>query len=229
MHRQQTALSTSPPDSAGFPILAKSCETAHLQASKKRGPSYLTVVTKSYNDREARQSYGDYMSNEVWYGIVGGAIVSIPIGILSGLAVRPVQTWLDRRVVTRSAAQLIQIRRDYAEVLRYSNDQNALTQYLIVTTLRGLIGIAVGGISFLLLLPSMFVFGAPRWRFYALFGLRIVSLAAAVTSAVFVVSWCLDAVQLWKRVRDFDDYARTVPDEVRNHVEAADLGGSGTT
>jgi hypothetical protein len=72
------------------------------------------------------------MSSDVWYGIIGGAIVSVPIGILSGLAVGPVQRWLDNRSAASRQTKRERQASEYAEVLFFVLHPELLAAYLIV-------------------------------------------------------------------------------------------------
>src|SRR5207244_3657368 len=60
-----------------------------------------------------------------------GTLLSIPIGIGTGLAVAPIERWRENRGKTRGLAKSRWMRQEYVETLNYVRHPHVFTQYLL--------------------------------------------------------------------------------------------------
>jgi hypothetical protein len=71
------------------------------------------------------------VSNEFWLGVV----LSVPIGIGTGLAVAPIQRWMDNWSAASRQTKRARQTREYLEVLFFLGRPELLAPHLIVTVL----------------------------------------------------------------------------------------------
>ena len=173
-------------------------------------------VVKSYNSCASVKT----MSNDVWYGIIGGAIVSVPIGILSGLAVGPVQKWLDNRSAASRQTKRERQASEYAEVLFFVLRPELLSAYLLVrvTAIVGFFGtIAIAVFAESALPPeftrqTVLTIHSEGWKVGYI----------AISMVGFVMLWSVltrmveNSSRLYRRVSGFSHYAEGLPPDVRN-------------
>lgn len=162
------------------------------------------------------------MSNDVWIG----ALLSVPIGIATGVAVTPIQRWIENRGKNKALVESKRVREQYNSVIFYRLHPHIFTQYLLNVVIRTtFIGAAVGiiaGCIYTLAQAGDFV----NIRILRS-GLYVLGQITAVTSSVLIVGICKPALGLWYRVRNFDAYVRNVPADIRDmEAEAKALSGS---
>jgi hypothetical protein len=152
------------------------------------------------------------MDKSTWIG----PLLSIPFGILSGLAVRPVERWLERSGRTRSTKKTELLRKEYERVVFYRQHSDKFTQYLAVTSIRAMLGLGAGGMASFVFFSFLWQFAVPKtWRFYLVIGIRDVSMLAAIVAGIYVFNAAWDALEMWSRVEKFEKYQETVPPEIR--------------
>ena len=153
-------------------------------------------------------------------------MLSIPIGIATGLAVNPIQKWFENRGKTKAAVKLKDVKDRYEIVLFYRLHPHLFTQYLLHTVIRTtFVGAAAGillGIlhaipnAFFLAIPAL-ARGEPNATQMALFlGLPTFAQLTTVVSSVLIIRYCRPAIQLWHQVRTFEKFVDSVPSEHRN-------------
>jgi hypothetical protein len=162
------------------------------------------------------------MSMDMW----GGAILSIPIGIATGLAVNPVQKWLENRGKAKAAIKLKDVKDQYERVLFYRLHPHLFTQYLLQTVIRTtFIGAAVGillGIfqamthAFLFTFPTVVRGPSNPPQLVVIVGMGILAQLTTVVGSVLIIRYCRPAIQLWHQVKTFEEYVNSVPFEHRN-------------
>jgi hypothetical protein len=171
------------------------------------------------------------MSMDLW----GGALLSIPIGIATGLAVNPIQKWIENRGEARAAIKLKETRMQYERVLFYLLHPHLFTQYLLQTVIRTtFVGAAVGiFLGIIHAIPNAFVLTGPsvvRGNEYppqivAVVSLGILAQLATVVSSVLIARYCIPALQLWNQLRNFEEYVKSVPSEHRDTTLEQDAMG----
>ena len=163
------------------------------------------------------------MTSDVWYG----ALLSIPIGIATGLAVPLLQRWWENRGNKKQANEERRTKEEYLQVAFYKNHPETFTQYLVHVAIQTtFIGAIVGVLSAVFYavnqvvpdvsgLPFPFYFGAVH---------RLVSLLGqvmAIVSSLLIIRICRPAMALWRKMRDFDKYKRSLPTELVDPSERA--------
>jgi hypothetical protein len=154
------------------------------------------------------------VSNDVWWG----ALVSIPIGIATGLAV----PWLEKRLASSgkalAQANTQRVYKEYGEALFYRKTPIVFTQHLVQVIVQiSLILAAAGGACFLVLLIADLVSYLKNGSLdYVVEPLsRFVEELVVIVSAVLVGNTSLKARRVWWRVRELEKYANTVPSDLR--------------
>ncbi len=164
------------------------------------------------------------MSGEFWWTLV----LSVPVGIGTGLAVPPLQRWYKHRHKTRQIRHLEDQRDEYYETLVFLRNPEKFSQFLILCAMRLIIAafFALCGLQFFAIaapevrqarqefhiVQGIGVFRAkPALLVFALAGPVFSTLGIGLLSSVFR----LVRAQT-KRVDNFDSYAETLPPEVRN-------------
>ena len=168
------------------------------------------------------------MSNDVLLG----AVLSVPIGIATGLAVTPLQRWFENRGKAKAVGETKRAEAEYKNVLFYRQHPDEFTQYLVQVAIRTtLIGAAVGIFSGFFFTVGQFIeITTPRVLGFLWVSRRYVEAAGylcgqlvTILSSVIVVKICMPAMTLWRRVRHFDLYIQGVPSDVRIPDAEADV------
>ena len=157
-----------------------------------------------------------------------GLVLNAIVGIACGLAVRPIQSWYDRRGLSRSRAKAEQLRCEYHGVLSYVRDPNALVLYLLRALLRSALGLAVSIFGFVIessstisaisIGPSYVAFRIPGpgvW-YYVHLGIRYLGDIGFIGGLYLVFYWVVDALSVWNRVHNFEKYCMAIPPEIRS-------------
>jgi hypothetical protein len=174
------------------------------------------------------------MSNDVWIG----ALLSVPIGVGTGLAVTPLQQWYRELGKSRAEAERNLMTHQYGQALFYISHPHRFTQYLVVEAVRAIAAIAAmlvgGGISF----GTVLVGGLMRAVNAAhpltkkdiviLWVYMIAGLASSVVGSAYLARVFQRALPLYKRIVNFEAYAATIPADIRNlEIEAMVYTASG--
>jgi hypothetical protein len=157
------------------------------------------------------------MTADVWIG----ALLSIPIGVGTSLLVPSIQRWLDARGNKKTLAETKRVRAEYEEVLYYQKNPIVFTQYLAQVAVKTtFIGALVSIFANLLsaLANAFNLVSVYRLESLLFFASQIIF----VVSSVLIVNISRPAMRLWARIRYFDTYSKTVPDEIRGSVERPD-------
>jgi hypothetical protein len=86
--------------------------------------------------------------SEFWQGILLGALIAVPIGIISNLVTLPIQSALSRRVQTASDRQALADATFEAQAEQYAKDRTEFWSYLLEVLIRvAFIGALAGIIS----------------------------------------------------------------------------------
>lgn len=161
------------------------------------------------------------MSRESWIVL----LLSIPISLLTGLLIRPIQSWIERSKKGWMARQVQQRKDDYASILLYMLYPEQLTQDLIFAALRSLQ--AIGMIIFGLFLPSSFMIAilpeTVSTHDHNPVGVERVLLWVFGVAGGAINSWGIYLLrQTWEkmkltrtRIDTFDSFANTVPSDAR--------------
>lgn len=159
---------------------------------------------------------------QFWLGI----LFSIPIGIGTSLATPQVQRWLESQSKHRAFLQNRRIEAEYSEARFYYLHANVFTQYLVhvaikTALLSGLMAVGSGSLIFL----GQVVFAVSHEiRLEPMVGEALLAAGQAVTlvGSIAIVNLCKPALNLWRRIRNFDDYAAQVPLDVRTKIDLTD-------
>lgn len=138
-----------------------------------------------------------------------GLLLSIPIGIVTGLITPPIQRWLQARGKDKALKDLARAREELAEVTYYVENPHIFTQYLVQVAIRttfigAVLGI-LGGVAFMFgstPLSLSFTWGVDLQLVFIAAGQ-----AATTMGSVMIVGICRPALRLWTRVRNYDEYA----------------------
>jgi hypothetical protein len=75
------------------------------------------------------------LSREAWYtlviGLILGGILSIPLGLATGLMFPTVQRWIDVRMKARAFAKSKRMRKEYEEALYFHTYPHKMTHYFL--------------------------------------------------------------------------------------------------
>ena len=156
------------------------------------------------------------MSGDVWIG----ALISIPIGVGTGIVAPLIQHWYQTQSTWRAEKRSAMRRTEYWRTLLYVARPELFTQYLIMGTIRGLRQMFV---FFTSLIPVLVVLlgtkgeqHLSRWDkgnsiFFIIVGMLLNSIS--LWSAMNI--W-IEIRDRWDKVRGFQQYVETVPYETRN-------------
>jgi hypothetical protein len=156
------------------------------------------------------------MSSDLWLGV----LFSIPIGIGTGLAVAPVQKWIDNRSVASRYTKLKRQKREYEEVLFFASRPELLSSHLIITTL--VLGCAVG-LAFLFSMGEkalpIELTNTAVVRLHSTFwkATWIFIVCSSVTAMGSVLTRVVNrSIALYQHVAFFKQYAERIPPTIRN-------------
>jgi hypothetical protein len=153
-------------------------------------------------------------------------LLSIPLGIVSGLLVPYIQRWIDSRGQVKGVAKRDRMRKEYRQAMSYARHPDLFTHYLI----RGLLSITIysGGAIVSILyyvalgpasvfyvnnsLPKAFYYVPPIMA-YPLF---LMILFVIIFFSVGIVSNWKRVATVYGRVRRFKTYANTIPADLRD-------------
>jgi hypothetical protein len=137
------------------------------------------------------------------------------------VAVTPLQRWWGDRGTQKLARRTKRLQEEYNEALFYTTHPETFTQYLIHVAIQTtFIGAAVGILSALACGFSSFMAELGGQNIYNavvyLFG-HIVT----TVSLILILRICSPAMRIWKRVRNFESYARALPAEITAQTNAS--------
>lgn len=164
------------------------------------------------------------MSPDVWEGIIGGAIISIPISIGVGLNLPRIQRWLDLRNQTSHEQTRKRQKEEYDDVLYYAlhtdmmvgkmiNAATFLLLYIFVLVLLSLISPIMWNV--IPVVPTHAIPKATAITALSISFAALVSILSASTVAVFKLA--VDSFNLYHHVRFLSIYAKSIPDDLRQH------------
>jgi len=166
------------------------------------------------------------MSTEFWIGVV----LSVPIGIATGLATPYFQRRIEERGKRRAGAEFRRAVRQLREAFYFRAHPDAFTHYLvevaIKTTFVAAIMAIVTGLIFAinqmmdaLLLSGDFRVGrnVKAWEFIRASG-WVVGQLVGVIGSIAVVNLCRPALSLVRRVKYFDHFIKLAPPDVMHEV-----------
>jgi uncharacterized integral membrane protein len=159
------------------------------------------------------------MNSELWIGTA----ISIPIGIASGLAVAPIQRWMDRWGETTHQKKKSRMKDEYAEVTDSALHPEMMIAGMITSVL--LLGLD-GFVLLLLLLMKPFFDGflsfVPRPAIAAshlpeiLVLLSVFMVGSFFALTILAFRMVMNSVRLYWHVRFFREYVKSIPDELRD-------------
>lgn len=173
------------------------------------------------------------MSAEFWIG----TLLSVPIGVGTGLAVPPIQRFFRSRGDAKAIEESQKARHEYLRVLFFLQHPEMLTQYLVevgieiafasLTTVLALsVGLVLGTTSGLITAPSLFrssvvhhvLTGIGRHHLgaFVLIPLLILVEILFIFYVSFLLRVCLPAITTLRHVRYFKEYVIRVPATIRN-------------
>jgi hypothetical protein len=160
------------------------------------------------------------MSNDVWIG----ALISVPIGIATGVAVVPIQKWIENRGKAKALIQSRDARERYTSVLFYRLHPHLFTQYLLRTVIRTTFASAAMGIvagflyvmanataTFIATQTTSIGFASTMMQLFTILGQMTI-----IVASVLIINYCRPALKLWSRVQNFEEYAKSVPSDIRD-------------
>ena len=161
------------------------------------------------------------MNKAAWTEVLVASFLSIPIGILTGLAVAPLRNWYRARGKSWAVTQFNLDRLEYLNTLRYRENPAEFTHFLLFTIVRYIELLMLWSFSTLVgvvFLSDALIVRSTKSSFYfrTLFevgaGLSILASTAAVVAFVFYI---MVLHGTWKRVKHFDSYVKHLPKEIR--------------
>ena len=176
------------------------------------------------------------MSNDVWIG----ALLSVPIGIGTGLVIPSLQRWYEGIGKSRSQSRHDRLVYEYGETLHYVSHPTKFTYFLIISVLRCVIatvaitmGQGVGMITMLALrlrtLGNTTADVSPTYRVGAMVYVAIGLLISTVGIAM-ITRTGRRAGAMYRRITTFDQYVETIPDDIRSvdvEIAAREAAGRG--
>ena len=156
------------------------------------------------------------MSNEFWIGV----LLSVPIGIGTGLAVAPIQRWMGNWNAASRQTKRERQRREYLEVLFFLGRPELLAPHLIITVLA-LLGflmiIVLAGVGESALPKQLTEHNVIRistgfWK-----GAYLIVILGGTAAVVSTITRLVDSsATLYRRVAGFEKYAESVSPDVRD-------------
>ena len=154
------------------------------------------------------------MTSDLWLG----ALLSIPIGIGTGLAVGPIERWWESHGKSKALEKSMEMRVDYAAALFFVQHPHEFTQFLLREIVRGLLGIGeiLLGVLCILMPLTLRLVGsdesAGRW----IAALFLLTGPVPLTMGILTLARSAKKVnRLWYRVRYFEQYQDEVLPELR--------------
>jgi hypothetical protein len=161
------------------------------------------------------------LSNEFWLGIG----LSIPIGIGTGLAVAPIQKWIDNRSEASRQTKRERQKQEYMEVLFFLRRPELLASQLIlrVLSLLGLLTIITFASLGEAVLPKELT-GQVAFRIQSEFwkGFYLVVTLGGLVAGISIITRVIDnSITLYHRVVRFEKYAESISSDIRDlEIEA---------
>ena len=165
------------------------------------------------------------MHRDVWLGAALGALLSIPIGIGTGLLIAPIQRWYQSWGKTREEARHARIEREYAQALSFVRYPHMFTRFAFRTVVSmvmaitfwlagSFLGVLMAEIKILEVVTKQ-AFPMPRIE-------HIFIQASLFLSGVMVAVGLARLTQEFQKFRDtgarvarFRTYVESVPDDIR--------------
>jgi hypothetical protein len=147
-------------------------------------------------------------------------ILSLAVGITSGLAVQPIQRWWEKRATSSQSKRHKRIAEEYAAATYYALHPEFLVCKLVLTC-TGVMGFAI----YLLCLikidvtpvhPGLFPKPAFRVPEYVPTLLDVGQMLFIIVVAIFIGRTTINAFYLFERVRGFRFYVEKVPSKLRD-------------
>jgi hypothetical protein len=167
------------------------------------------------------------MSGEAQFWI--GLALSIPIGIGTSLVTPAIQRWFESRGQARVISAKRETEAEYRAAVFYRKNSDRFTQYLVHVTIKAtlvgaLIGAVTGACFFVAQLADTILarqmdvtYDRVRQLLYAL------GQGSALVGSIAVFNICRPALATWTRVRNFDEYQRSVAQDVRDAVDQIEI------
>jgi hypothetical protein len=170
------------------------------------------------------------MNKDVWTSILVSAFLSIPIGILTGLAIPPIQRWYRARHKSKAVAELDRLKRCYSEALFYREHPAEFREYLLVMVIRHIQTLGFWLLStFFMALSLVAAFmvkmsgkTAPMLLKISISAYAVGGMVGVVISGMIFQLWVVSFYSTYKRVKYFDSYVKTLPKEVLESVFEGD-------
>jgi hypothetical protein len=160
------------------------------------------------------------MGKDVWIG----ALLSIPIGIITGLLVAPIQRWYQSRGETREVARAKRLKSEYDEIIFYARHPHKFTHFLGKTLITLIMSVTIWlvGSSMLVMIIQVKVddhitkTAATAFNRYFLSGEMILNAIFVIAAMAWFIQVSSRFWKTWIRVAHFESYVLTVPREMRN-------------
>jgi hypothetical protein len=153
------------------------------------------------------------MSADVWIG----AVLSIPIGIATGLAVTPAQRWIENRGKQKALVQSKRVKADYDAIIFYRLHPHIFTQYCLQVVIKTtFIAAAVGIISGCIYAFAQATSFVNIYRLQPAPVLYVLAQITAIASSILIINNCRPALKTWQRVRNFEEYIANIPSDIRD-------------
>lgn len=161
---------------------------------------------------------------QFWLGLA----LSVPIGIATSLVTPAIQRWIESKSKQRELTKTHRARAEYTSVMFYRRNPERFTQYLVHVAIKAtLIGALVGALAGACFFVGQLVAARDatdmvNWH-AVLQSIYAVGQFVGLVGSVMVVNTCRPALSLWTKLRNFDEYRATVPDDVRQTVESIEI------
>lgn len=148
-----------------------------------------------------------------------GLILSVPIGILTGLYTPKIQKWLESRSKEKAEIELRQTKAELESIERYVSNPHEFTQYLIktaiVTTFIGSFLGVLSGAFFLsgqALEAAGFVLPDNIRNVLYFFGQLVITIGSLI-----IINICRPALSAWTKVKNFDEFKKNAQEKLNGN------------
>jgi hypothetical protein len=154
-------------------------------------------------------------------GVVLGTLLSIPVGIGTGLLVDPLRSWIDKKALNRSV-EVRDEQEEYKIILLERKFPHVFTQDLVRAVLKATLILGVSLLIIFILdgIGEMFHSNPAESNWSGDVGLNLINEVVAVVGILLIIGACRPILARWHRVRNFEEYSRRTDPSVRAAAEA---------
>jgi len=140
-----------------------------------------------------------------------GLLLSVPIGIATGLVTPIIQRWLESKGKERAFRFARRTLQELEIVTFYREHPADFTQYLVQVAIKTtFIGALLGVLAGLFFVTGQLLTTVPLRHVVPAFrdGLFVIGQFAAILGSVMIVNTCRSALAMWTKVRNYDEFKK---------------------